>query len=211
MDKKLIITINREYGSGGKLIGKALSKRLGIPYYDEDILKISSEKSAIGEQFFRMNDEKPGGNIIKKIIGGLKNSLDTPVNSANLVSPDNLFKFQSEVIKKLAQEESCIFIGRCSNFVLEASGMEDFVSLFVYSDLPSKIQRVMEVDGLDTKDALERVMKINKNRSSYYKYYTGEDWTDMTNYDLTINTSKLDIDKATDLIINYLELIGYTF
>ena len=209
MKRKLIITINREYGSGGKIIGQKLSQKLGIPYYDDDIIKLASENSAVGEEFFRMNDEKPGNNILYKIIGGLKTALNKPTIKDDITNPDNLFRFESEVIRELANEESCILIGRCADFVLESSGFEDFVNLYVYSDLPTKLGRVMEVDGVDTKEALLRVQKINKSRSEYYRYYTGESWDDMNRYDLTINTTKLELDAASELVIKYLSLLGY--
>ena len=209
MKRKLIITINREYGSGGKIIGQKLSQKLGIPYYDDDIIKLASENSAVGEEFFRMNDEKPGNNILYKIIGGLKTALNKPTIKDDITNPDNLFRFESEVIRELANEESCILIGRCADFVLESSGFEDFVNLYVYSDLPTKLRRVMEVDGVDTKEALLRVQKINKSRSEYYRYYTGESWDDMNRYDLTINTTKLELDAASKLVIKYLSLLGY--
>ena len=209
MKRKLIITINREYGSGGKIIGQKLSQKLGIPYYDDDIIKLASENSAVGEEFFRMNDEKPGNNILYKIIGGLKTALNKPTIKDDITNPDNLFRFESEVIRELANEESCILIGRCADFVLESSGFEDFVNLYVYSDLPTKLRRVMEVDGVDTKEALLRVQKINKSRSEYYRYYTGESWDDMNRYDLTINTTKLELHAASELVIKYLSLLGY--
>ena len=209
MKRKLIITINREYGSGGKIIGQKLSQKLGIPYYDDDIIKLASENSAVGEEFFRMNDEKPGNNILYKIIGGLKTALNKPTIKDDITNPYNLFIFESEVIRELANEESCILIGRCADFVLESSGFEDFVNLYVYSDLPTKLRRVMEVDGVDTKEALLRVQKINKSRSEYYRYYTGESWDDMNRYDLTINTTKLELDAASELVIKYLSLLGY--
>lgn len=209
MDKKLIITINREYGSGGRLIGKALSEKLGIPYYDDDIIKMASEHSAVGEQYFRMNDERPGNNILKRIAGSIKSTWDKPSLDENITSPDNLFKFESEVIRKIADEGSSIFIGRCSDFVLSSSGNEDFISLFVYSDLPAKLRRVMDVDGVDTKEALSRIQKINKLRRAYYKYYTGDEWDDMRHYDLPVNTTKIDIETACSLILKYLSLRGY--
>ncbi len=209
MSKKLVITIEREYGSGGRMIGKALSEKLGIPYYDDDILVKASEQSAVGEQYFRMNDEKPGNNLLYRIIGGVRNSLDKPTTGEHIASPDNLFKLQSAVIRGLAEEAPCILIGRCSDFVLESAENIDYVSLFVYADLPAKIKRTMDVDGIDTKTALDRIQKTNKKRSNYYRYYTGNDWDDMTHYDMPINTTELTIDQSVELILHYLKLRGY--
>lgn len=208
MDRRLIITINREYESGGRIIGQKLSERLDIPYYDDEIIKMASEHSAVGEQYFRINDEKPGNNILQRIIGGLKNATNKPSIGDDIISPDNLFRFESEVIRKLATSGSCILIGRCSDFVLSSAGEENFISLFVYADLSKKVDRVMEVDGVDAKEALRRVQRNNRIRKEYYKYYTGDDWDDMTHYDLPLNTSKLSLLESVDLILEYLKIRG---
>ena len=196
MDKKLIITINREYGSGGRIIGQKLSEKLGIPYYDDEIIKMASEHSAVAEQYFRMNDERPGHNILQRIIGGIKNANNKPSIG------------ESEVIRELVASESCILIGRCADFVLSSAGEDDFVSLFVYADLSKKVDRVMEVDGVDAKEALRRVQRNNRIRKEYYKYYTGEEWDDMTHYDLPLNTSKITLEQGVDLILEYLRIRG---
>ena len=209
MNKKLVITINREYGSGGRVRGRKLSEKLGIPYYDDEIIKMASEHSAVGEQYFRMNDEKPGNNLIYKIIGGLRDSLGKPSLGDKITSPDNLFRFESEVIRKLAEQESCILIGRCADFVLESCAFPDFIRLFVYADLPAKMKTIMEIYGVDSKEALNRIQKINKKRSDYYRYYTGESWDDMSRYDFSINTSTLSFDESCELILKYLQLRGY--
>lgn len=209
MDKKLVITIEREYGSGGRIIGKTLSAQLGIPYYDDDILKMASEQSMVGEQFFRMNDEKAGNNLLKKIVGGIRDSMEKPSIGRDITSPDNLFRFQSEVIRGLAEQESCILIGRCSDFVLDSCDFENFVSVFVYCDLSTKVNRVMEVDKVDARKALSRVQKIDKTRRDYYKYYTGNEWADMTHFDCPVNTSKISLDQAAELIKHYIRLRGY--
>ena len=208
MDNKLVITINREYGSGGKIIGMTLSKKLGIPYYDDEIIKMASEHSAVGEQYFRMNDERPGNNLLQRIIGGIRNSNNKPSIGEHIISPDNLFRFESEVIRELAENESCILIGRCADFVLSSAGNDDFISLFVYADLSTKVDKVMEIDGVDAKEALKRVQKNNRIRKEYYKYYTGDDWDDMTHYDLPLNTSKISLDAGVELILQYLKLRG---
>ena len=208
MDKKLIITINREYGSGGRIIGQKLSEKLGIPYYDDEIIRRASEHSAVGEQYFRMNDERPGNHILQRIIGGIKNANNKPSIGDDIVSPDNLFRFESEVIRELAANEACILIGRCSDFVLSSAGDEDFISIFVYADLSTKVDRVMDVDGVDAKEALRRVQRNNRIRKEYYKYYTGEEWDDMTHYDLPLNTSKITLDQGVELILDYLKIRG---
>lgn len=200
------ITINRLYGSGGRIMGKRLSEELGIPFYDEEILKMASEESAIGEQLFRLNDEKAGSNLFFRALGGLKTSLEEPSLDDDLTSPENLFRFQAKMMRRVASEESCIIMGRCADFVLGAAGVKNLVRLFVYADSTTCIRRVMEVDGVDTKEALRRVNRISKERRDYYKYYTGKEWEDMSNYDLPINTTTLELEPAVQLVKEYMKL-----
>jgi cytidylate kinase len=208
---KLVITIERQYGSGGRIIGRMLAEKLGIHFYDDEILSMTAEKSAVGEQYFRLADEKAGNNLLRKIVGGMsKAPIDTPKISGDITSPENLFRFQSEVIRELAETESCVIVGRCADFVLSAAGKEDLVKLFVYADLPSCLRRTMEVDGiLDNKQAMDRMARITRQRREYHKYYTGKEWEDMDNYDLLINTSKLEYEQVVDIIYDYIRKRGY--
>jgi hypothetical protein len=208
---KLVITIERQYGSGGRIIGRMLAEKLGIHFYDDEILSMTAEKSAVGEQYFRLADEKAGNNLLRKIVGGMSRApIDTPKISGDITSPENLFRFQSEVIRELAETESCVIVGRCADFVLSAAGKEDLVKLFVYADLPSCLRRTMEVDGiLDNKQAMDRMARITRQRREYHKYYTGKEWEDMDNYDLLINTSKLEYEQVVDIICDYIRKQGY--
>ncbi len=203
---RYIITINRLYGSGGRIMGKRLSQELGIPFYDEEILKMASEESAIGEQYYRLNDEKAGSNLFFRAIGGLKTSLEEPSLDDDITSPENLFRFQAKMMRRVAKEESCIIMGRCADYVLGSAGIKNLVRLFVYADSSTCIRRVMEVDGVDTKEALRRANRISRERRDYYKYYTGKEWEDMANYDLPINTTTLELEPAVQLVKAYLGL-----
>ncbi|MDO5406921.1 MAG: cytidylate kinase-like family protein [Eubacteriales bacterium] len=214
MDKnKLVITIERQYGSGGRIVGQRLAEKLGIPFYDDEILSMTAERSAVGERYFRLADEKAGNNLLRRIVSGIKmgvGPLDEPKTQGDVTSPDNLFLFQSEVIRELAASESCVIVGRCADYVLEAAGKEDLLKVFVYADIPTCIRRTMEVDQItDTKEALAKLNKITKQRREYHKYFTGKDWEDVNNYDLPINASRLDFDQMVDLILRYLNMIGY--
>lgn len=212
MDKsKLVITIERQYGSGGRIVGQKLAKELRIPFYDDEILSMTAERSAVGEQYFRLADERAGNNLLHRIVGGIRhNPLGTPKTEGDVTSPENLFKFQSEVIRELAEQESCIIVGRCADFVLDATGKEDLVRVFVYADTPTCVRRTMEVDGiLDAQEAVSKLNKITKQRRDYHKYFTGKEWEDITNYDLPINASKLELDQVVELIKTYIRMIGY--
>ncbi|WP_394525425.1 AAA family ATPase [Lacrimispora sp. JR3] len=206
----LVITIGRQYGSGGRIVGKALAKEFGINFYDEEILTLTSEQSAVGEVFFRLADEKAGNNLLYRIVSGLKPQLGKPSTDSDIVKPENLFRFQSQVIRELAEEESCIIAGRCADYILsrEDVNVPGLVKIFVYADNPTLIKRTMDVDKVDEKEAAKRVKRINKERKEYYRYYTGENWEDWDNYDLIINTSCIDLEQTAALIKDYIKLRG---
>lgn len=210
-NKKLVITINREYGSGGRIVGKKLSEDLGIHFYDEEILKLTAEKSAVGEQYFRLADEKAGGNLLYRIVSGIKPSMGEPsVGDRFVTSPENLFKFQSAVIRQLAAQESCIIVGRAADYILyQEENLEGLIRVFVYADEVRRVERVVEVDCIDEMRARKRIRKIDKERKDFYFYFTGEDWRDVRNYDLPINTTSFDLDQTAELIKSYIRLKGY--
>ena len=208
-DKHFVITIERQYGSGGRLTGKRLAEELGIHFYDEEILKMTSETSAIGEQYFRLADERAGNNLLYRIVTSMKPELTEPDKAGpNITSPDNLFRFQSSVIRGLAASETCIIVGRCGNYVLQDQ-MDNLVRIFVYADTVTRIRRVMDVDKVDEAEALRRMRRIDKERTEYHRYFTGREWMDMENYDLPINASRIDYDQMIQLIKDYLKLKGF--
>ena len=208
-DRHYVITIERQYGSGGRLTGERLAKELGIHFYDEEILKMTSETSAIGEQYFRLADEKAGNKLLYRIVTSLKPDLSEPAKTGHrITSPGNLFRFQSSVIRQLASSESCIIVGRCGNYVLQDQ-LEDVIRIFVYAEMPTRIERVMEVDKVDEAEAIRRIRRIDKERTEYHRYFTGREWMDMENYDLPINASRISYDQMIELIKGYLRLRGY--
>ena len=208
LKRDFVITIGRQYGSGGRIVGKNLAESLGIPFYDEEILKITSEKTAIGEQYFRLADEKAGSNVLFKIVDSLKPRLGKPSLSEDIVSPENLFRFQSQVVVELAEQETCIIAGRCANVVLRDAGKEH-VDFFVYADLEKRIERTMDYCKVDREEAKKRIKKIDKERKEYHRYYTGEEWMKVDNYDLMINASRINYDEMELLMRNYLQMKGY--
>ena len=209
--KNLIITIEREYGSGGRIVGKKLAEEMGIHFYDDEILKLASEKSAVGEQFFRLADEKAGSNLLYKLGTGRKLDItEEPTLSGDVTAPENLFKFQSAVIRELAKEESCVIVGRAAGYVLDLEeDVERLIRIFVYADKVKKVQRVMEVDCIEEERAKKRIKKLEQERRAYYKYFTGSEWDDMKNYDLPINTTSLNYDETAELIKSYISIKGF--
>lgn len=213
MDKnKLVITIARQYGSGGRIVGRRLAEDLGIHFYDQEILKMTSEISAVGEQYFRLADEKAGNNVLRRIVGGVRvhDVLGEPKLAGDVTSIENLFRFQSAVIRQLASAESCVIVGRCADFVLESAGKADLIKVFVYADAATCLRRTMEVDGItDTREALKKLNRITKQRREYHRYFTGKEWEDINNYDLPVNASRLELDQVAELIKTYIRMIGY--
>ena len=207
--RHFVITVERQYGSGGRLTSERLARELGIHFYDEDILKMTSETSAIGEQYFRLADEKAGNNLLYRIVTNIKPDLTEPAqNGHNITSPENLFRFQSSVFRKLAASENCIIVGRCGNYVLQDQ-LDDVIRIFVYADTVTRVRRIMDVDKVDEAEALRRMKRIDRTRTEYHRYFTGKNWMDMENYDLPINASRIDYDQMIVLIKNYMKLRGF--
>lgn len=205
-EKKIIITIGRQYGSGGAEVGKKLGKRLGLDVYDKEILKMTSDESGIRESYFHLADERAGNRLLYRIVQSMIPENTSPSLGADLVSSDNLFRFQSTVIRRLAQEESCIFIGRCAEHIL--AGTENLVRVFVYADMDARVERIREKGYYADEDVLKNIRRMDKERREYHRYYTGRDWEALENYDLMLNSAKLGTDGCVECIAEYLKLRG---
>jgi len=201
-DKKLVITIARSYGSGGLTLAKKLGKELGLPVYDREILRMASDQSGINEEMFGQVDEH-----IRKIFmsakGKYKGMPLTPEYAA-FTSDDNLFELQADVIKRIANTQSCIFVGRCADFILK--DREYVLSLFFYASEEDCLERLRkQVSGTD-EELLKRMHDIDKHRADYYRYYTGRDWNDARNYDFCLDTGVMDYDKLIEVVKSYIEI-----
>lgn len=205
-EKRVIISIGRQYGSGGAEIGAKLAKELGISFYDKNILRMNSDESGIKESYFYLADERAGNKLLYKIISSMTPEKKAPSFGADLISADNLFRFQSEVIRKLAEAESCVIIGRCADYVLQ--GTEGLVRVFLYADMESRMNRIVEKGICSKEEASKMVKRMDRERRDYYRYYTGKEWSSIENYDILLNTEKLGIDGTIQAIKNYIELRG---
>lgn len=199
-----VITIARAYGSGGKTIGKMLAKELGFSYYDKEIPILASIDSGINEKLFGRADEKLKGGLFKKPVNVYQDNKLIPPQSDDFVSDDNLFNYQAKVIKELAQKQSCVFVGRCADFVLK--DMKNMVRVFVYASPEACIRNVIDMYGLSEKEAKKVIEKTDRQRAAYYKYYTGRDWDNARNYDLVLNSSELGFEKCTRIIEQYIRI-----
>ncbi len=201
---KYVITIARGYGSGGRTIGKMLSKELGIPYYDRDLLRLASDDSGINEQLFAKADEKLKKSLLFRIAKNVYKGELIPPDSDDFVSNDNLFNYQAKIIKELAETESCIIIGRCADFILK--DYPNVIRVFVHAPLEDCIKNVMDMFGKSMKEAEKEILAIDKHRAEYYNYYTGRDWENARHYDLCLNSSKLGFQKCVDIVKSYLDI-----
>ena len=178
--KHIVITISREYGSGGRFVGKLVSKKLGIPFYDKELISLSAKESGLSEQYIEEIDQK------KKSATYINNN------------DDRLFIAEKEVINNLAKK-SCVIVGRCADYILKDS--KDTVKIFLYSDSKSKEKRAIKYYGLNEKNALKEIEKINKERAKHYKFYTDREWKNFDNYDFAFNVDKYGVEKTADNIV----------
>ena len=190
----VIITIAREYGSGGHLLGEMLSKELGIKLYDKEFIHLVAEKSGINEQYIKKNEQSIPSFWLKCILG--KNSEQSLERS--LSSDDVLFVAESKIIQELAEKGPCIILGRCADFVLR--DYPNLIKVFCYSDLKSACVRCVQEYGVSEEKAESEIKRINHNRIAHYEYYTGEKWGEPHHYNLMINTGSIDLSVACNLI-----------
>lgn len=190
------ITVGRQLGSGGKLIGLQLSQRLNIPCYDKELIQIASRESGLGKEFFEKFDEKDSYSVFGKYFGFRSGFMG--INEINYLCNETLFKIQSDVIRDLAEKESCIFIGRCADYILR--DFPNCFKIFISANSKDRIQRIMQNEKLTEKEARTRIEQSDKKRSAYYNYYSNKEWGVAKSYDLCFNSSFFDIDEIVELV-----------
>lgn len=201
--KHYVITIERGFGSGGRSIGMEIAKRLGIKYYDEEILRMASDESGIDMALFRKNDEKIKDKVNFFGRKGVFAGGIIPPDSSKFASEENLFNYQARVLRNLVGKESFVAIGRASNYVL--ADMENVFSFCVQAPFDVCTEIVMDRFSYSKSRAEKEIRKIDKERSDFYYYYTGKKWNDPVYYDLTLNTGKMSWEKCSDIIVKYVE------
>ena len=201
-----IITIARQYGSGGKTVGEMLAREFGINCYDREIMRMASDESGIAEGLFGQADERLKNSPLVRITRNIYKGQLVPPESDEFVSNDNLFNYQAKVIRELAEEESCIVIGRCADYVLR--DYDNVISVFVHADKEFCMARAKERMGVSDKEVEKHIQKTDKFRADYYKHYTGQEWYDARNYDLCLNSGKLGFDGCAEAIKSYLKVRG---
>ena len=199
----LIITIGRQYGSAGYEIGKKLASDLGINLYDKEMLKRAAKESGLCEELFETHDEKPTNSFLYSLVMDTYSLGFSSGTYADMPINHKVFLAQFDTIKKIAEEESCVMVGRCADYALE--DFENVINIFVYADLDKRIRRVAREFDISDAKAKDIIVKNDKKRASYYNYYTNKDWGEAKGYDLCINSAKLGIDGAVEVIKQYIE------
>lgn len=200
----MIITIGREFGSGGKYIGERLAEELNMKLYDEELIQRVSKERNIDINLLNENDEKHKKSFWYTLAMASMSMYDSVNSLTELPDDDKYFIEQSKIIEEIADEENAIIIGRCSNVILK--DRKNVVNIFIYSsDEKFKINRKMEFAGLDEKKAIKMMHKKDKERATYYNYYTNQKWGAKESYDLLIDSSKLGIEDTVKIIKDYVK------
>ena len=195
MDKKALIVIGRQFGSGGKLIADAIGKKLGIPVYDRELIAKAAEESGFSKELFTKSDEKRNLFSISSFLASGRFGPE-----GNYMGDNELFKIQSRVIQALSQSGPAIFVGRCADYILRDT---DRLSVFVTAPIEERVKRVCGRTGLSCGEAENLIRKKDRSRESYYNFFTFGDWGVASNYDLCLDSSVLGIEGSADLIIRF--------
>lgn len=201
-----IYTIGREFGSGGKQVGEKLAERLGIKLYDKELLQQAAKDSGFCEEIFENHDEKPTNSFLYSLVmdtysvSGYSAApfLDMPLNH-------KVFLAQFETIKKIAEQESCVIVGRCADYALAEN--PDCINVFIHADMDFRIKNICKKLNVTDNKARDIINKTDKQRASYYNYYTSKKWGDAKSYNLSLDAGKLGIDNCVEMILKYRELM----
>lgn len=206
MSENVIVTIARQCGSGGREVGQILAERLGMVYHDKSLINLAAEKSGMNPDILKNADEKATPSFLYSIAVGAIGMVpfshgmpyDTPIN-------DKLFVLQSEIIEEEAKKHSCVFVGRCADFILREH--PKVVRVFIYAAPQTRIERIAKANEVDLGEAKSLMNKIDKKRANYYNYYTSQKWGRPENYDLMIDTTRIGVEGAAKIIEEYISLL----
>jgi len=203
MSDNYVIAISRQYGSGGHEIGRKLAKKLGIKFYDKGLLAEIARQSGMSQNLVEYYDEMPTRSLLFSL------AMDAyPMSFAEVPLNQKVYQAQVETIKQLAEKESCIIIGRCADSIL--SDNPNLISVFIHSDMDTRIQRVCDRDGLNRDKARDKILKTDRKRASFYNFYAmDKKWGEATSHDLTLDSGKLGVDETVVMLYDYVKIRGF--
>ena len=200
MDRKIIVTIGRQTGSGGRLIAKKLAEELNIPYYDKEVLEEAAKKSGVSRELFEKNDEKSHPSLLYSFA---INSYGFGMGSDELPLGTRMYLAQFDAIKAIAAEGSCVLVGRCADYFLRDE--EGLIRVYISADYKDRLFHTAKSKGLKEKEAREYLRKRDKSRAAYYDYNTDGKWGEASNYDICLNSTRLGIDGCVKIIKSFIE------
>ncbi len=202
----MVVTIARQYGSGGREIGKRLAENLGIQFYDRELINLAAKESGISPEIFQKVDEKATNSLLYSLSVGAAATIGSNYGiSPQMPMNDRLFLLQHDIIKKISVEP-CVIVGRCADYVL--SDRVDCIKLFIYADMAKRIKYVTDVYKVPRDKAQGVIQRMDKARANYYNYYATGKWGDPSNYNLCINSGELGVSRCVELIEFYLRQRG---
>ena len=202
MNETFVINIGRQLGSGGRQIGEKLADGFGIGFYDKELIQLASKESGLGKEFFERADEKSSFSFIGGLLG-LRTNTNNEVYVNNYLCNETFFKIQSDVIRELAQKDSCVFVGRCADYILRDNPR--CINVFITADTEDRIKRVAQTYQLSLDKAQELIVKTDKKRAEYYNYYSNKVWGAAGSYHLCINSSVLGMDQTVTFITQFIK------
>ena len=204
MATQAVITIARQFGSGGRQVGKQLAEKLGIPFYDKELLTLAAKDSGIGEEIMEEHDEKPVRNLLFSMMSGMQMRGDAGGFYLDMPLGHKIFLAQFDAIRTVANKGPCVIVGRCADYVLR--DMPHAVRVFLYADFQRRIQRAISTYDVDPVKAEEIVRRTDKQRQNYYNYYATNTWGAVENYDICMDTGSLGIERTVDLLAEYVTM-----
>ena len=205
MNDKYIITISRQFGSGGRSIAQKLASKLDIPFYDKELISLAAKESGLNPEVFRSVDETAANSLLYSLSMGIYN-LGGPLAMGDLPVNDKLYILQHQIIKDISAKGPCVIVGRCADYVLKDN--PHTINVFIYADMEYRKKRAIAVHDIEERRAETIINKTDKTRANYYSFYTGKKWGVAQNYDLCINSAQLSDDKIVELICSYIGLKG---
>lgn len=202
--KKKIVTISRQYGSGGRYIGENLAKAMGVPCYDEKLIDMVAKESGFAQSFVAEKGERMTGSLLFNIASSLSFANNVFSTNNGVTLQDEIYFTQNRIIKELADKEPCVIVGRCADYILRER--EDCLNVFIFADNESKIERAEKYFNITREEAPAVLKKKDKARANHYKYYTDQEWGMASNYDLCLNSGLIGIEGCVKAIQQVLEL-----
>lgn len=205
MAEHLIVTIARQFGSDGRAVGKKVADLLGISFYDKELIAIAAKESGLSENLFEGIDEKPTNSLLYSLVMGIQSGRGTYYRYGDVLNSDGIFRIQSQVIQEIAEKESCVIVGRCSDYILREE--KKLINVFLHAPEEKRIERIMEIYNIKEREAENMMRKTDKRRGGFYNFYTNQVWGQVDNYDIALDTSKIGLEHAAEMIVDYAKMI----